>query len=628
MTMEKSGVSFTGLQELLAQADKASDISEFVKRVIRPALPKQDAAYISLIPEEKRGQPSHILVVAWTLGLRDLEDLLRKEAGSRPDGEVFFWVDFIACTLTASGTVAGRLEGGSQQRGGAEAGDPTAEVGNSLLTKADTASALAPSAASLEAYRSVLVADNVTLLLLLDPDCAVLTNPGCLYGIWAFQRQCQLRPASDSSHPGTIIPLCAAGVDAMLLQLVWEQLSLANPSPHTADATHTSILQEVAAPSSSPSAATGSSAGGATGTLESEEPDVEACIAAADAAVKKAVADALSTRAQLLETAAAAVESAADASTQKQSAKAVDDTLAATCDAAGCITWADGRPGEAEPLLRRARDARVQAQGPHPLTSALSSMHLGAVHQALYGRTDEGELLLRSAIELLDALPGAAGAPTAAAGSAAGTEGAAATADGGAVGNSGGSDAPPQPQPVAAAVGALAAPLLAAQARHYLAMLLSARATGAFGQRQGGTLARNTTSKASNPPPNKAVSHAGEASDSAAAAAGGGSGRAAPNRAVSVAGAVAAAEQLQAAVPLPPGGGGGGSRGGSMSLTSVCSGAASLQLPPGGTPREVVPLLRAVLPAFEAHYGAGHPLTATALSNLALALKASCTWCA
>eukprot|EP00198_Chlamydomonas_reinhardtii_P008115 XP_001697452.1 flagellar associated protein [Chlamydomonas reinhardtii] len=195
---------------------------------------------------------------------------------------------------------------------------------------------------------------------------------------------------------GDVVPVCAAGLDALLVQLVWENLSLLQGSPHTGDALHATLLEDVAM--QEPDA---SFAGGA-GNPPSGEPDIEERMADADAAVKAAVLVSLEKRVRDL-------EAAAEPSGGSAAAPPVVHALAAANDASGCLAWAAGRPADGEPLLRRARELRMHALGPTgaaPLLAAHSTMHLGALLHILHFRSaDEAELLLRSAVELLDALP-------------------------------------------------------------------------------------------------------------------------------------------------------------------------------------------------------------------------------
>lgn len=495
------------------------------------------------------------------------------------------------------------------------------------------------------------------LAVVLDPSAAVLTSPWCLYGIWLYLKQrTATRLAAAAAQPppaggaegtpgpsaavaamaaaGDVVPVCAAGLDALLVQLVWENLSLLQGSPHTGDALHATLLEDVAmqepvpalpqAPP--PAAATGqggqggqrpstssgggpSASGGVTparsankdasfaggaGNPPSGEPDIEERMADADAAVKAAVLVSLEKRVRDL-------EAAAEPSGGSAAAPPVVHALAAANDASGCLAWAAGRPADGEPLLRRARELRMHALGPTgaaPLLAAHSTMHLGALLHILHFRSaDEAELLLRSAVELLDAVDGDGETAAAAAGG---------------------------------YTAAVAPPLLAAQARHFLAQLLSLRAAA---HAYAAPSLRNATGLHHLPSRNARTVAAGVAASAFAAPAPGGASGAAP--APTAPGAPLAVTSSLPADTAPPleadtraaatahaytTASSGGAAPAAASYP-ILSGGASMQLPPGNAPAEVAPLLRAALPVFESHYGAEHPLTATLHSNLALALK-------
>lgn len=119
------------------------------------------------------------------------------------------------------------------------------------------------------------------LLLVLDPRCAVLTSPCCLYAVWlrAFANRKQHRKevlrakgreggafpgrsaaSSLAMPPGKvdpleltataagkgIVPVCAAGHDLLVGHLVWEQLGLQRPSPCASASAQMDIVEDVA----------------------------------------------------------------------------------------------------------------------------------------------------------------------------------------------------------------------------------------------------------------------------------------------------------------------------------------------------------------------------------------------
>ncbi|KXZ48697.1 hypothetical protein GPECTOR_26g600 [Gonium pectorale] len=694
---DKTGVSLKWLKQLAGRAAADASTQTVVNAIIKHETASEACAYLELVPEEHRGVPTTVAVHAWAANFRALVDAL-SQARLGQDEDVYIWLDVLACNLHDADHEE-RLDAASRAAT-AHYLAPSVVASSAGGTELDGPPLAGPPATALERYRRAIVyvaspqgdamataGPRGTVAVIIDPDAAVLTSPWCLYGMWlclkthaaavsAAATPGGLPPRSPTAEapPAPLLPLCGAGVDALLVQLVWENMSLLQSSPHTDDALHALILEEVASEpplpgtrvdvlfrlgsngspliSASGSASErrrGTNTGGDrtrastnTGDAADAEPDVEARVGAADAAVKATLLAALERRVQKLAAAADVAEaeaakadsaaappgpappapatapeiapadadpaatpaptSPADAAapsadgasasasapvgaiaTEPPGVSSIAATiphllaLAATCDAYGCLVWAAGRPADGESQLRRAREvlqAAAEAGGgsppptpvppplaampPLPTLAAFATLHLGALLHLIPDASGHQAGGDEAELLLRSALE-LAGEDEAAASAAAGSGG----GGGGAVG--------------ASCRDAFAPPLLAAQARHFLAHLIGLRSAsqpGAHPHRSSGGPAYHSAGGAA---------PLLQSSQKKAGAAGGGSATAAP---------------------LP-----------------LLSGGASMQLPHGRAPAEVVPLLVGALPVFEARYGSEHPLTATLLSNTALALK-------